>query len=165
MIIPENKAIVKLSSTGKGRSSVMVAAIAPEKITSQDRLILVKFIITPIIKQVKKNARLPSRVRVPINFVRPNLRPKTIEAVSPKIRNNREAMAISFLNKITVNRVDIKNNVVVKKLFLSFSFKIFLKILKKISLNPGTENRNISNTIKISKNGMIMRIVVILLLK
>jgi hypothetical protein len=140
---PLNKATVKLSFKGKGDNSITVAAKAPQKINFISINNSVNKRIVPIKRQVRKKARLPSRL-FPQILVLPYLCPTRVAAVSPKMRKRREAMAISFSKRAIVNKTARRNQDVPENLLASYSRPTGAKILQTTRLTEGIRNLDTS---------------------
>ena len=116
---PAANAIVKLSSTGSGKNSMIVAENAPKINTAGARRIFVKASAKPIAQHVTKNAKLPSMLLSNIFFF--PCTPTIPEAASANIENSIAVIAISLRNNNTVIKNENKKVVVVNNLFFSVS--------------------------------------------
>jgi len=101
--------MIRLSSKGKGKSSMKVAIIAPTKMI---RGLIPKIGVNnkPISEAVRKKERLPSML-LPHSLFLPLISPTKEAMGSPKERKRMEIIAISFLKTQNTNREERRRKV------------------------------------------------------
>ena len=96
MTAPEISGTVKLSSIRSGSSSVTVAKNAPaiptiglieNSVMRENRVMR---------RHTTKQAALPSKLLFPMSLVRPHLLPTSAAAVSPRVMNKMQVIAIDW---------------------------------------------------------------------